>query len=442
MQTISAQCITQLLPAGYQRILIAYSGGMDSQVLLHLCASVPQLRDSITAIHIHHGLQKQADSWAEYCRQQSATSGVKFTLIKVDAHPYTGESPEAAARAARYQALSQEMQAGDVLLLGQHREDQLETVLLQLFRGGGIAGLAAMPASMPFATGTLLRPLLSLAKQEIQAYAIAHQLSWVDDPSNFSTDYDRNFLRLDIIPLLKQRWPSLDKAVARTAEHCAAANHLLNTCMAEHLHAMLDQKTQSLSLLQWQQYDVHQQHGLLRLWLQNFGLQAPSQAALHALIQQVILARADANPQQFLQGWTIRRYRQRLYAMPQQCTQAFTEELEWSQAKPTILLNNAYQLSRIPAHKGIAQQLWQQSKITLQPRSGGEVLQLQGRRGHHSLKKLFQEAAIPPWERDSRPLIYINGRLAAVAGLWVAAWAWSKDGDCFRIDWQYPTSKI
>ena len=229
-EELSVQSIESIFPLCHHadRLYLGFSGGVDSHVLLHLCASIASLNAKLVAIYVHHGLQVEADFWAEHCQRTCEALGVACQIVRVNAQPIQGQSPEEAARNARYDALKAFVQSNDVLLIAQHREDQLETVLLQLFRGSGLKGLSAMPACIPFGSGTLLRPLLDVSKQAINSYAIAHELSWIEDPSNLSSDYDRNFLRNEVLPLLKQRWPAVDKTVSRSAKHCAEAQSLIS----------------------------------------------------------------------------------------------------------------------------------------------------------------------------------------------------------------------
>lgn len=437
---LSFQKLSPLLPKTFGKIYIAYSGGIDSQVLLHLCATQSHLRDKLIAVYVHHGLQTVADDWATHCSDQAQTLGVNFLCLRVDAKPKKGESPEAAARKARYQALQPLLQSGDLLLLAQHREDQLETVLLQLFRGAGVQGLSAMPVAAQFGLGTMLRPLLHVAKADIQAYAQFHTLDWVEDPSNLSHDFDRNYLRNAIIPLLKQRWPSLDKTVARSARHCAEATTLLDTWGQQELKRLVDPADHSLSLEELQTFQPPQQNWLLRKWFEYLSLKPPSTALINSLHQQLICASNDASPEIFAQGHSLRKYRQRLFCLtltqldkPIQCI--------WPIQASTISMSNGYVLSRTTADTGINRQLWDNATISIRPRSGGEKLKLPGRDGHHNLKKLYQETGTPPWVRESCPLLYLDNRLAAVPGLWIAEWAWSEDIDnCYQLTWQLAES--
>lgn len=438
---LSFHSIAPLIPETAGKIYIAYSGGLDSQVLLHLCATQKHLRKDIIAVYVNHGLQAAAEDWAEHCRQQAQILGVTFRCLTVDAQAKTGESPEAAARNARYQALQLLLQANDLLLLAQHREDQMETVMLQLFRGAGVQGLAAMPIATRFGTGTMIRPLLNVAKADIRAYAETHDLHWVEDPSNLSHDFDRNYLRNAVIPLLKQRWPSLDKTVARSALHCGEASYLLNEWSSQTLPSLIDPVNNSLSIARLQGFSPSQINWLLRQWLQSLGLKPPSQTLLQTINEQLIEARDDAKPRISIQGYVLKKYRHHLFCLHPKHLLKPANELEWPPAQPALQQTNGYTLTRTSSPSGIDQTQWHASKITLTPRGGGEKLKLPGRDGQHSLKKLYQEAGIPPWERDTRPLLYLNGRLAAVPGLWIAEWAFSRSpAECYQLTWQAPES--
>lgn len=441
MSLLDYSSIAHLIPANSPNIFIAYSGGIDSHVLLHLCAAQADLHERITAVYVHHGLQAQADDWAAHCASQSAALGVGFRCLQVDAKAASGESPEAAARQARYHALLALIQPDDAMLFAQHREDQMETVLLQLFRGAGVRGLAAMPLVTPFGSGSLIRPLLPIPKSAIQEYARVHHLNWVEDPSNQSSDFDRNFLRNQVVPLLKQRWPSLDKTVARSAQHCAEASALLTARDSSQLSRLADPENHSLDLNKLQSLADADIHGLLRQWFGSLGLKPPSQALLQTVKQQFLHSDSLANPHLVTQGHVLKKYRQTLYCLAEKTFAPLPDAQDWPADTRTMRLANDCVLSLTTANSGINQSLWHGSKITLRPRSGGEKLKLANRAGRHDLKKLFQEAGVPPWERQSRPLIYLNGQLAAVAGLWIAEWACAQiDAGCYRIAWQPPQS--
>ena len=441
MPLLTFQSIATRFPESSDRIFIGFSGGIDSTVLLHLCATQAALKAKLVAVYVNHGLQVQANDWGNHCSQQANLLGVEFRSLKVDAKPASGESPEAAARNARYAALRELLTAKDYLLFAQHREDQMETMLLQLFRGAGVKGLAAMPVISALGHGQLLRPLLDIGKADIQGYAEHHKLCWIEDPSNQSSDFDRNFLRNQVTPLLKQRWPALDKTVSRSAQHCGEAMLQLETWSKQLIAGRFDPIHRTLDIGNLHELNDLQIGWLIRQWFYDLGLKPPSQSLLQTIKIQFIHARADAAPILCKQGHVFSKYRQQLFCLPEQQLKILDESRIWPSNTSCITLPNGYVLSRTQASSGIAKSVWDKATIRLQNRCGNEKLKLAGRNGQHSLKKLFQEAGIPPWERDTRPLIYLDGELAAVAGLWVAEWVFSNAPNaCYQVTWQLPES--
>ena len=419
-----------------EHIYIGYSGGVDSHVLLHLCASITSLKDKITAVYVHHGLQAEAESWARHCEQTAKSLGIDFIVLRVNAAASRGESPEEVARNARYAALKPLIGINDVLLVAQHRDDQLETVLLQLFRGSGLRGLAGMPELMAFGRGVLMRPLLNVSKLAIDDYAQVNALNWVDDPSNLSNDYDRNFLRNAVLPLLKQRWPACDKTVARSARHCADAQFVILAFAEELFHRVFNKADNTLCITQLRSYEITQQQLVIREWFQALNLKMPAQAFVERLQSEVLSAREDSDPVLSGQGYCVRRYRDKLYCLKQTESES-TRDIIWPAGQTSIKVSDQQSLSCVPSSAGICREQWQSAKIVVKGRSGGEKIRLPWRKGRHALKKLFQEAGIPPWEREAIPLVYLDNKLAAVGDLWVSADFYSeKMQSCIRLSLQ------
>ncbi|MGR9074397.1 MAG: tRNA lysidine(34) synthetase TilS [Gammaproteobacteria bacterium] len=421
-----------------EQFLVAYSGGVDSLVLLHLCASCPEFKRKTVAVHVHHGLQPEADAWCRHCAETSEKLGVDFALLRVDASPGRGESPEEAARDARYSALRSIMNAGNLLLTAQHRGDQAETILLQMFRGAGLAGLSGMPMEMPFGKGRLVRPLLDVSRDAIEAYAVSRRLQWVEDPSNRSDDYDRNYLRRRIMPLLKARWPAVETTIGRSGRHCAQAARLIGSVTDGPYEEICDpvDNTLSIPLLKTLERDIQQL--IVRRWLESAAVRMPSEKQLDTILRELVCARADGNPELRLPEFTIRRYRDQMHVMKKLPTIDAESAYIWEKGLKTLDLPGNGMLciedTRLP---GISQAAWLSHKVTVRYRKGGENLLLPGRNGRRSLKKLYQEAGIPPWERERMPLIYMGDRLAAVGDRWIDAdFYGGMPGDNLRIQWR------
>ena len=435
---LESETVTSIISSKTDNIYIAYSGGMDSHALLHLASSIAEIKSKITAVYVHHGLQIEADQWARHCETIALALGVNFQCLTVNAQKTAGQSPEEAARDARYGVLKPLLGEYDVLLVGQHREDQLETVLIQLFRGAGVQGLSGMPLISNFGAGKKCRPFLDIAKLTITNYAQEHNLSWIEDPSNQCNDFDRNFLRNQIIPQLKQRWTGLDITVSRTARHCAISHHQIEDLAQQLLSNVLNDADLTLSITRLLELDRDKQHLVIRQWFTLKQLRMPTEKNVRAIINEVVLAKKNANPEIKIQKNSIRRYRKKLYCLKEEC-ENYKEEGIWADNLMQWKLNNQQSLALVEASKGIPKELWDNSDVTVNFRQGNEKIKLPGRQGRHSLKKLFQEKAIPPWERNQIPLIYINGYLAAISDLWISADFYSTNKEaCYvltKVNW-------
>ena len=430
--------IEALLPQHQQakRIYVAYSGGVDSHVLLHLCAMSPMIKNKLSAVYVHHGLQLAADAWADHCQRTAEALGVDCLVLRVNASPKSGESPEEAARNARYQALKPLLSAEDVLVVAQHQQDQLETMLLQLFRGSGLKGLSAMPEVAVFGKGLLLRPLLNIGKHLIDEYAKSQALQWIEDPTNKLSDYDRNFLRNDIVPQLQQRWPGLAKSVSRSAQHCAEAQAMLADVAKDLLANLIDVTDNTLPIDKLLQLSAAEQRWVIRQWFGQMGLKMPSQATLGRLFTEVLAANDDREPLLAGKEYCLRRYRNKLFCLQTKAEECLFQGI-WDSSNNPLYLGGGDYLCWSVASQGIALSVWEQAQITVQYRQGGEKIRLPHRQGSHDLKKLYQEAGIPPWQRSAMPLIYLDGRLAAVADRWLSADFYQESlDDCVRLHWQ------
>ncbi len=418
--------------------LIAYSGGLDSSVLLHALVQLRgELAGSIRAVHVNHGLHPDAPVWASHCRDSCQQLGVAFEELYVNAQPQPGESPEAAARAARYTALAGVLPAGHVLLTAQHCDDQAETLLLQLLRGAGVDGLASMPAVSRCGAGRLVRPLLALPRVRLYEYAQQHGLDWIDDPSNADEGYDRNYLRHRVMPALLARWPSAAASLARSAANLGEATGLLAGIAGQDLQELTGRHDGTLSAAGLLALGDARRRNALRTWLKQAAGRAPSRAVLGHIEQDVLASRADAEPAVSFGEFQVRRYRDDLYLVPVPAVAAALPECHWRPQQPLQFGETGYVLRATPmAGQGVRRSLADRHGIDVRWRQGGERCRPGGRGHHHTLKKLFQEAGVPPWVRRNTPLLYIENELAAVGDLWVCEPFCAGAGEPgYRIDW-------
>jgi tRNA(Ile)-lysidine synthase len=399
------------------RCHLAFSGGLDSCVLLHLLAELrSRLPYELHAIHVHHGLQHQADSWQAHCERQCKGYDIPLKTVWLTLKVNSGESLEAVAREARYQAMAEKMEEGDLLLTAQHQDDQAETLLLQLLRGSGPAGLAAMPPLARLGPGWLARPLLDYPRRTLENYAKEHKLNWQEDPSNRDQRFDRNFIRHQIMPLLRSRWPATSSTLSRAARFSGELLMLVREEAEEDLARARIKDSDALSVSALKSLNTIRCRNTLRHWISINGAPLPSSKKLSRIEQEGVHGRIDAMPLITWQGWEVRRYRDRLSLDRNQVIELPTQPLTWPAGDELTLPEGLGRLIAQRGEGGIAAEHWQQSKVEVRFRHGGERCQLPGQSCHRPLKKLFQEWGVPPWERKHMPLVYLDGELALVPG--------------------------
>ncbi|HEB0856195.1 tRNA lysidine(34) synthetase TilS [Citrobacter werkmanii] len=421
---------TSLLNAN--QILVAFSGGLDSTVLLHQLVQwrTQHPEVSLRAIHIHHGLSPHADEWVTHCESICAQWQVPLVVERVQLQD-DGSGIEAQARRARYQAFEQTLLSNEILMTAQHLDDQCETFLLALKRGSGPAGLSAMGESSPFAGTRLIRPLLTQTRDELEKWARTHALSWIEDESNQVDAYDRNFLRLRIIPLLQQRWPHFAEATARSASLCAEQESLLDELLAQDLaDCVTAQGTLRLEPLMMKS-DVRRA-ALLRRWLAGLNAPMPSRDALERIWQEVALAREDAVPRLCFGGYEIRRYQSQLWWVKSVVGQSETV-IPWSCTKtPLVLPAGLGTVLLLP--DGELRKPRANETVSIRFKAPG-LLHIVGRNGGRKLKKIWQEQGIPPWRRDTTPLLFYGNTLIAAAGVFVTREGMAEEEESVRLLW-------
>jgi tRNA(Ile)-lysidine synthase len=405
---------------GVRRFIVAYSGGLDSTVLLHALTRLRAPANIVVEVaHVHHGLHTEADRWLEHCAGVCKRLDVPCRVFWVDAHPKAGESPEAAARAARYDVLRSLVRAGTCLITAHHGDDQSETVLLQLLRGSGSEGLAAMPFVAEFADGYHMRPLLEHSRTDLLRYAQDHDLDWIEDPSNFDVDYDRNFVRRELFPLLRRRWPSVAQTLCRVARIQAESCELA-FALGEIDRGTADgSRPGTLSVNALKRFSNARRNNLLRHWIRERSLPVLTSRQLARVGPDLLASRPDSTPCLRWAGGEMRRYRDDLYALSPLPSHDPSRIYSWIPERDLSLPHLGLRLTNDKMKLQGLQVSSSEERVEVRFRRGGERCRRKGRRHCHALKKLFQEAGIPPWERDRIPLVYVNDQLILVWGHWI-----------------------
>jgi len=432
-------------------LVIAYSGGVDSQVLLYALASLKAkalLKNTITVCHVNHGLSENAQQWQAFATQQCQQVNLPLVVFQVDIQAQAQQSLEALARDARYNSLQSTSLSSSIILTGHHSDDQAETFLLALKRGSGLKGLSAMVAETQQGKDLLVRPFLAISRAQIIEYANAHNLTWVEDESNVDTRFDRNFIRQKVMPLITKRWPSMVNTINRSSDHCREGQLLLDELAAEDLilcqqHTVTNSKnaktSKILSVKALQQLSTARFNNLIRYFLAHNRCLMPSTEQLNQLKQQ-LNASSDKNPAVKVGENYFRRYKSALYL-----TENFKDISDWSVELKTLNRNQEIEL---PDNLGKLQFSVNQPKRNKDQQSEVEVRQSDSKhllitlpsinshvsirfshnnptclpdyRNHsRPLKKVLQELNIPPWQRKRIPFLYYDGVLVAAIGYFV-----------------------
>lgn len=405
------------------RFVVALSGGVDSSALLHaLCALRGQRAFSVIAVHIDHGLQAAAATFARHCTDLCQQLQVPLEVRRVAVSPQDARGLEGAARDARYAALAACVQSPrDVLLTAHHADDQAETLLLQVLRGAGVHGLAGVRGWQPFAGGALARPLLGFTRVELAAYLRAHAITAVDDPMNADPRWARGFVRAEVMPRLQRRWPQANRALARAAANAEEAASLLDTIALDDL-TLVRRPGGALAIAALCNFPAPRRRNLLRYWLASLNLKRPSQHQLAQLEEW--LAHTPATRQAVLRwpGTELRRYRDALFAMAPLPPVPREWRAPWREPQsPLALPGLGITVELVTGAGGLDPQWLTRGQWELRLRQGGERCRLVGERHRRALKDLLQARGVPPWLRPRLPLLYIDGALAALGAGWTCA---------------------
>jgi tRNA(Ile)-lysidine synthase len=428
---------------GVSRVVIGFSGGLDSTVLLHLVREWQRQQPGIPviALHVNHQLQSAADDWQQHCAHVCRDWQIPFSAETV-AVDQSQASLEQSARAARYGAFRRHVGADDLLLLAHHRDDQVETLFQRLLRGSGPLGLGGMGV-LSRNEGLLIgRPLLEQDRVLLEDYARQHRLRWIDDPSNQDQVFERNFLRQEALPRLRSRWPQLNQTVSRSARLSREAAELLDD-LAELDGAGQCQPGEPLPVQLLAGLPQRRARNLLRYWIRLQGASLPSEAQLQRVLDDLVPAADDAQPELHWGAHCLRRFRHALYCLPLlpapdvveltvRQDQLAAEGLPWAGGR----------IVHMPLH-GVAfsRTRLQQGPLVLRLRQGGERLKPMGR-ATNSLKHWLQACEVPPWWRERWPLLYCGDELAGLPGLLVSqGFEPVEPADALWLDWQPPALK-
>lgn len=426
------------------QIVVAYSGGLDSSVLLDALA---RLRDgqqiaALRAVHVNHGLSPAAQEWQSHCETVCGRLGVPLQIEQVEVISGS-RGLEHAAREARYAAISMHLHPGDNLLTAQHLDDQAETVLLRLLRGAGPRGMGAMREIRPIGPARLVRPLLTWRREALREYAQRFGVEWIEDSSNADLTLDRNYLRHEVMPALARRWPGSAASLAQSASLAQQADQAI-AGHAESALVSIGAQRGTIPVQWLQSQPASMQGGLLQEWARMLDFPSPGSRAIRKILHEVLEAGEDRMPE-VQWGDTgapvqVRRYRDRLYLLSVPPAHDASLRFKWDPDTSLVLPDGSKIMSRRRVGSGIAERFLLTGEVEIRFRQGGERCQPLGRSGSHPLKKVFQEMAIPPWQRDRIPLIYQENELIAVVGLFVcAAYAAGPDEAGREVTWELPS---
>lgn len=408
-------------------IKVAYSGGRDSHVLLH---ALSQLRAQhpflLSAIHINHGLQAISGDWSKHCHEICDAYSVPLTLIELNLTIPSGESLENIAREHRYAAFSQSLKENEILVTAHTEDDQAETFILQLLRGSGPQGLSGIAPFKSLGKGGLARPLLSISRTQIADYATANGLNWIEDPSNADLRFRRNFVRHEILSRLIDVDPGVQSAIARSSQHCANTQKLLEEYLIEDLSHCLGPTSNSLRLNVLKTYSRLKQEALFRLWLKNQGFLNPSSKRLATILDQMLQAKLDASPCVIWGHYQVKRHKDCLFLLELSSSHTLPILQDWVLKTPLVLSNRSVWQAKLVQGQGLSADKTSLQILSFQFRKGGERCKPQGQAHSSPLKKILQRLNVPSWERAELPLFYHQEKLVAVGDLFICE-GWQAD---------------
>ena len=408
----------------YSRIAVAFSGGLDSSVLLHSLVSIPEFKEKVFAIHVNHGLSPNSKSWIKHCEKFCSGLGVNFIPLTIELE--NSKTNENILRKARYEALFSCLKQGDVLCTAHHQDDHIETILFRILRGTGIKGLAGIEKYSQMEGIDLIRPLISYSKKDLLDYADKFEVNWIEDESNEDLSISRNFIRKKVIPNLKNdNWPEYKNSISYLSSKAKEANEILDEIAYLDLKLCASESLDRLSIHKIKELSHARAMNVLFTWLGLNTHLGVSNKLTDQVYKSIILASESSNPvvtfgKKGQKGsFQIRRFNNFLHHLPLTETETLSNKKvwKWNSDDPLELPTGTLSM-QVALGKGISTQLTEPG-ISIKGRIGGERCKPEGRSKSQKLKKLFQEYGVPPWVRDRIPLVYVGDQLAAVSDLWV-----------------------
>ncbi|MBC8227229.1 MAG: tRNA lysidine(34) synthetase TilS, partial [Gammaproteobacteria bacterium] len=424
----------QIKPLLPNKFCIAFSGGVDSTVLLHAIKNIIDEKSQIRAIHINHNIVGNSKVWAKTCKSICKNIGIDIEIISLEV-THNGYGLEAAARDERYKKLKEILYENEYLLTAHHEEDQMETVFLRMARGTGLDGLQGINEKYSFGEGIIFRPMLEVSKTSVMDYAKEHQLKWVEDSSNQDTHFDRNFLRKKIIPQFRERWPSIASSVSRLSQLSAQNIKILNQIAEEDIGPIANMNELPLAKLLDKSFE--RANNMLRYIILANGMSIPSMKTLQNGLKEILDPETDKSVIAW-KDYCIRKYKNHLYFLRSSDLEPnkINVRIPWEIGKAVNLGENIGTIEATFIHgDGLSIEKCE-NKLTISYRQGGESIKPIGHRINKSLKKLFQENQILPWMRDKIHLIYYQDELVSGADLWFNQnYVAAPNEDGFVVNW-------
>ena len=427
--------------SSYKRIGVAYSGGVDSTVLIHFLSLIPDCKKKLFALHVNHGISSKSDLWEEHCKNNCLSLEIDFVSLKLESKTIKNPN-ENELRKARYKELFSWSEEGDVICTAHHKDDQVETILFRILRGTGIKGLEGIKKFSKRKDIDLIRPFLDFSKEDLIKYAKQNNLSWVEDDSNNNLLITRNYLRNKVLPLLAKKWPQYSDSFTNLSTKAQDASKVIEELSYSDLNSSLGDSKDHLSILKMKGLSKERIKNLMHTWLNQLNEVNIPLSFIEQAYRNIFLSKEDSNPlisfgkPEFIGSFQLRRFNNHIYFLPLLDPILLKSNDPWNwNINKTLELPTGVLSSKKVFGKGLSSEI-SRNNLKVKARSGGERCKPFGRSKSQKLKKLFQEYKIPPWTRDRLPLIYLEEELVAVADLWVCQeFMAHKNEDGFLLNW-------